>query len=547
MDHQRAMRALRSPSILRLALKYAIYDRIHTDYFFDFFEIEYAISHTDELVAELIDELNDPNRYQQRPAFAYFPPKNELCDRRLIYIPIKDLTLRYALAILLSEHLETDVHPQCFANRCARGADANVRFTEHFVTGGWARFCDWQSQCAQDNNVLLRTDISSFYDSVSHEYLIRAVCHHLSLPPDCDFIRLLRRVLQIPVIYYSPSTGEIEGPTVIHQGLPIGDGVEGYLANIYLKDVDDVMSRVSACYGRYVDDIRLFASSRQYVLKHLEILQEQLLRLGLNLNASKTKIAENEEALSDLISRLYFDGDYGEQESSQAGSRIQASVDAPISAFSRVFTSRDILRSNRDAKDFCRYLGSHRADGSPFVDLSERRRWHIDRLHEIIAQWRGPTKHAAWLLVQSAVYKRVGIATRRRAREVILVLLEDSTVPSYARYRLLQHLLKLRSVEGVETRFVDAFSLTDRKRIEALIPIYLGSHSFELNLIGLYAARVFGKTETELRALVEQYGNSRCEPIQNALENNHIFPVGEVLLPETEEDDSDAQYEPSQL
>src|SRR6266567_1438589 len=425
MDHQRAMRALRTPGVLMLALRYAIHDRLQTDYFFDFFEIEYAIEHADEVVAELIDELNDSSRYRQRPAFAYFPPKNELCDRRLIYIPIKDLTLRYAFAILLAEHFETDVHPQCFANRRARGAEANVRFTEDFITGGWARFCDWQSRCARNNNVLLRTDISSFYDSVSHEYLIRAVCHHLALPPDCEFIQLLRRVLQIPVMYYSPSTGEIQGPAVTHQGLPIGDGVEGYLANIYLKDVDDAMASVSACYGRYVDDIRLFASSRQIVLKHLQILQEQLLRLGLNPNASKTTIAENEEALSDLISRLYFDEDYTDHEHQQAGTRIQAAVDPPIAEFFRTFSRDDVLKSNRDAKDFCRYLGSHQPDGSPFVDLADRRRWHIDRLHEIIAQWRGPTKHAVWLLVQSAVFSAVPIATRRRDREVILLLLEN--------------------------------------------------------------------------------------------------------------------------
>jgi hypothetical protein len=368
----------------------------------------------------------------------------------------------------------------------------------------------------------------------------------LALPPDCEFIQLLRRVLQIPVIYYSPSTREIQGPAVIHQGLPIGDGVEGFLVNIYLKDVDDAMASASACYGRYVDDIRLFGASRPDVLKHLEILQEQLLRLGLNLNVSKTTIAENETALSELVSRLYFDGDYGDSESQQAGTRIQAAVDPPIWEFDRTFTKNDELNSNKDAKEFCRYLGGHRSDGSPFVDQKERRRWHIDRLHEIIAQWRGPTKHAVWLLIQSAVFA-VPVATRQRAREVILLLLETPTVPAYSRYRLLHHLLKLREVDGVKSRYIDSLSATDRRRIEALIPTYLGAHSFELNLIALYAARVFGKTEPQLRTLVERHGNARCEPIQNALEHIRTFPVGEVVLPTTETEDSDVEYEPSAL
>src|SRR6266496_4380103 len=98
MDHQRAMRRLRDPSILQKAFGYAIYDRRHSDFFFDPFEIECAVAHRDELICELIEELREPARYSQRPAFAYFPPKDELCDRRLIYIPIKDLILRLNFA-----------------------------------------------------------------------------------------------------------------------------------------------------------------------------------------------------------------------------------------------------------------------------------------------------------------------------------------------------------------------------------------------------------------------------------------------------------------
>src|SRR6266436_5413471 len=100
MDHQRAMSRLRDPELLRRALAYAIYDRTHTDFFYDPFEIEYAATHGEEIVAELIEELRVPADFNQRPAFAYFPPKNALCDRRLVYIPIKDLTLRYAFGIL---------------------------------------------------------------------------------------------------------------------------------------------------------------------------------------------------------------------------------------------------------------------------------------------------------------------------------------------------------------------------------------------------------------------------------------------------------------
>jgi hypothetical protein len=542
MDHQRAMRRLRDPSVLQKAFEYAIYDRTHADFFFDFFEIEYAVSHRDELISELIEELREPARFSQRPAFAYFPPKNDLCDRRLIYIPIKDLTLRYAFGILLSEHIETDIHPQCFANRRASGSDENVRFTENFATGGWARFCAWQAQCAATNNVLLRTDISSFYDSISHEYLIAAVCRHLGLPVESDFVLLLRRVLQIPVIYYSPSTGQIEGPTVTHHGVPLGDGVEGYLANIYLKDVDDAMAGASACYGRYVDDIRLFATSRQDVLADLRVLQEQLLRKGLNLNASKTKIAENEEARAELVSRLYFDESYNGEDDVQAGRRIAAEIDPPLSEFTRTFGREDAFTSGSDAKAFCRYLSAHRADGTPIIPLDQRRRWHVDRLHEIIAQWRGPTKHACWLLVQTAMYRGVTPECRQRAREVMLILLENDAASAYGRYRILHHLVKLRRIDGVPRRFIDDLSKTDQKRIEQLIPRFLSAHAFELNLISLYAARVLGSDIAGLRYLVEQHCNSGCEPVRNTLQSLQPGTLSS-LVPDIAETEIEADEE----
>jgi hypothetical protein len=64
------------------------------------------------------------------------------------------------------------------------------------------------------------------------------------------------------------------------------------------------MIQANAAYGRYVDDMRLFGNSRQEVLQNLRILQEQLLRKGLNLNSSKTEIAEDQQSRDLLMSRV---------------------------------------------------------------------------------------------------------------------------------------------------------------------------------------------------------------------------------------------------
>ncbi len=540
MDHQRAIIRLRSREVLSAALDYAVFDRIHGDFFYDPLEIEYALANRDTLISELIEELQDPGQFRPRRAFAYFPPKNELCDRRMIYILIKDLIVRYAIAILFAEQIETEIHPQCFANRRASGDEARVRFTEDFSTGGWARFCQWQSERSNDNAVLLRTDISSFYDSVSHEYLIDAVCRHLSLPKECALVSLLRRLLQIPVIYYLPSTGEIEGPETIHQGLPIGDGVEGYLTNIHLKDVDVAMIQANAAYGRYVDDMRLFGNSRQEVLQNLRIFQEQLLRKGLNLNSSKTEIAEDQQSRDLLMSRVYVGGDYVEEEDEKAGSVIAARIDQPFEQFSRIFAEGELLTKASDAKEFCKFLGAHSADGLPLVALGDRKIWHVERLREVIMTWRGPTKHAGWLLVQTAIYRGVSEATRNRAREVVLELLKDKHLNAYSRYRILHHLVKPRRRKSGETsRFIVQLTDAERQQIEALIPKYLSEPALELNLIALYTSRVLGGGIEELKSLAATYCRSGCEPIRNVLEAVAQIPeTSPLVMAITEEPDA---------
>ena len=545
MDHQRALNRLRSREVLSAALNYALFDRSNGDYFFDPLEIENARANSATLINELMEELRDADRFEPRPAFAYFPPKNDLCDRRLIYIPIKDLTVRYAMALVFSEQIESEIHPQCFANRRATGSSATTRFTEDFSTGGWSRFCQWQAERCRDNSVLLRTDISSFYDSVSHEYLVDAVCRHLVLPRDCALIQLFRRILQVPVIYYSPSTGQIEAPAITHQGLPIGDGVEGYLANLFLKDVDDAMVRAAAPYGRYVDDIRLFGNSRQEVLRHLRILQEQLLRKGLNLNSSKTEIAEDEQSRDELMSRLYHAGDYGQEDEENDVSVLQERVDVPFDQFDRTFTEDQALTSGSDAKDFCKFLAGNSSNGQPFVPLAQRQVWHVQRLREVVTRWRGPSKHAAWLLAQTAVYRGVPATVQQAARQAIIELLTDDSVSPYSRYRLLHHLLKARrGPGGGSSRFINQLPGPERQRIESLAPRFLAAPAFELNLIALYHLRVTGRSVTELRRMVAENCRQGCEPVRNALEAAASV-IATQPPPASSDDEPDAVPEPT--
>lgn len=516
MDHQTALRRLRTHEILTAAFDYAIYDRQNGDHFFDPIEIEYSVANRESIITEIVSELQDIEAYQPRVAFAYFPPKNHLCDRRMVYIPLKDLVVRYAITILFSEEIEYEILDECFANRRAVGEAQRTHFTEEFATGGWPRFCEWQQEKCNEYSVLVKADISAFYDSVSHEYLIDAIERHLSISRETAIMRLFFRLLKTRVIYYSQATGEIAQPSQLHQGLPIGDGVEGYLANIYLKDVDDTMTRLGAIYGRYVDDIRIFGSSRIEVLGHLRSLQECLLNLGLNLNSSKTTIAENEDEMAELRSSNYLLDASIEIEVEDAGLQlINQEIDAPFEEFDTVFSEGDDIDLRKHGKDFCKYMSSHDADGNPVLSLEDRSIWHIDMLVDFIETGRGASKHATWLLVQTALYRGVSREVQQHSRSKILELLSSESICDYAKYRCLHHLLKRRGQR--QFRFFDQLEDGERRSILDLLPRFLSASAFELNLIGVFMASVSGMPIQEIRRTAHENTARSCEPVRSSL------------------------------
>ena len=84
-------------------------------------------------------------------------------------------------------------------------------------------------------------------------------------------------------------------------GLLIGNSTEGYLANILLNRLDELMISCGFSYARYVDDIRVITKTKEEVIKAVNIIQEELHRIGLNLNSSKTAIIHNPKSVEDLF------------------------------------------------------------------------------------------------------------------------------------------------------------------------------------------------------------------------------------------------------
>jgi hypothetical protein len=127
---------------------------------------------------------------------------------------------------------------------------------------------------------IVRTDISSFYESIDRKRLLDKL--------DAD--QLLSSSSKKYIKQILDSYGSIVGSPV---GIPRGVGISAYLAELYLRPVDRKVKQIPGLvvYCRYVDDIvAIFARppSAQASSDYQDVIINILLNHGLTHNALKT-------------------------------------------------------------------------------------------------------------------------------------------------------------------------------------------------------------------------------------------------------------------
>lgn len=125
-----------------------------------------------------------------------------------------------------------------------------------------------------------RTDIQRFFHNVNRDILaaqLRAAVPDQSL---CEY--LLRAI--------SPMVLSRRGSGLQHTGLPEGNGVTPFLANLHLHGLDVACSGLA--YFRYVDDILVLGRTLNEVLQANAFIKLILNRFHLRLNEEKTYIRD---------------------------------------------------------------------------------------------------------------------------------------------------------------------------------------------------------------------------------------------------------------
>jgi hypothetical protein len=132
----------------------------------------------------------------------------------------------------------------------------------------------------EDNAVVVKCDIASFYDRVN--------LHRLqSTLESIGIEKWLHTTIDHLLKFWVGNDS---------YGLPVGGNGSRILAEAVLIDVDNYLLDVGIPFVRFVDDYRLFAKDAVYAQKYLAQLTSKLFGEGLSLNAAKTVMYQARKA-----------------------------------------------------------------------------------------------------------------------------------------------------------------------------------------------------------------------------------------------------------
>jgi group II intron reverse transcriptase/maturase len=208
---------------------------------------------------------------------SYFPPpvkRVQIAKRdggkRPLGIPtVSDRIAQAVVKGYLEPELERHFHPDSYGYRPGKSALEAV---------GVARQRCWQHAWVLD------LDIRAFFDSISHELLLRAVRKHT----DCAWVLLyIERWLKAPV--------QLENGTLEprEKGSPQGSVVSPLLANLFLHWAFDrwmAKHHPETPFERFADDILCHCDTEQQARNLKEELEKRFAECGLELHPGKTRI-----------------------------------------------------------------------------------------------------------------------------------------------------------------------------------------------------------------------------------------------------------------
>jgi len=231
----------------------------------------------------LEDHLQDLSHRLQRGAYRAKPvrrvyiPKVDGRQRPLGVTALEDKLVQRAAVEVLNAIYETDFLSFSYGFRPGRSQHQAL---DALYTGLLTRKVNW----------VLELDIKSFFDGISHEWLVKFLEHRIA---DRRVVRLIQKWLNAGVLE--------DGKRIrVEEGTPQGGSASPLLANLYLHYVFDLWVqawRRKRAHGdvivvRFADDIVLGFQVKADADRFRAELTERMRKFHLELHPEKTRLLE---------------------------------------------------------------------------------------------------------------------------------------------------------------------------------------------------------------------------------------------------------------
>lgn len=231
----------------------------------DRMSIERFEAKAEHYLAELARALQEGS-YQPDPLRRVHIPKGKGKTRPLGIATVKDRVVQTALKLVMEPIFEKEFLPVSFGFRPERSCKDALRVVDRALKDGYTWVVD--------------ADLQSYFDTIPKEPLLALIRERIS---DGQVLELVKRFLAQDVME------GMERWTPV-AGTPQGSVISPLMSNLYLHDLDVLMSEAGHRYVRFADDFVALCRTRPEAEAVLAAIQAWVEQNGLRLHPDKTRV-----------------------------------------------------------------------------------------------------------------------------------------------------------------------------------------------------------------------------------------------------------------